>query len=126
MAKQPRVKFTANFERNLEEIERFLMEAQTAQAFDSLLDELLATVIPHLEQFPAMGRPFMRHQARSVEATTALAALTARLAELAPNTEALREYVLRSYLLLYVPLGEVIYLLAIRHQQQLSFDFGKH
>lgn len=41
MAKKPVMKFTANFERHLEEIERF----------------------------PGMGRPFMLRQPRSVETT---------------------------------------------------------
>lgn len=45
MAKKPDIKFTANFERNLEEIERFLTEAEAPRAFDMLLDELLETVI---------------------------------------------------------------------------------
>lgn len=61
MAKRPVVKFTANFERNLEEIERFLTED-----------------------------------------------------------------VLKEYLLLHALIDGAIYLLAIRHQQQLSFDFEGH
>ena len=126
MAKKPVVKFTANFERNLEDIERFLAEAEAPQAFDSLLDELLETVIPNLERFPEMGRPFMASQPRSVETTNALAALRAKLLVLTPDTDALREYVLKDYLLLYVTIGGAIYLLAIRHQRQLSFDFESH
>ena len=59
MAKKPVIKFTANFERNLEEIERFLTSVEAPQAYDGLLDELLETVIPNLERFPGMGRPFM-------------------------------------------------------------------
>ena len=38
----------------------------------------------------------------------------------------LREYVLKDYLLLYALIGGAIYLLAIRHQRQLSFDFEGH
>jgi hypothetical protein len=33
-----------------------------------------------------------------------------------------REYVMTDYLLLYALVGEVIYLLAIKHHKQLSFD----
>lgn len=40
------VKLSANFERNLEKIERFLIDGETAPACDELLDELLETVIP--------------------------------------------------------------------------------
>ena len=126
MAKQPATKFTANFERNLESIELFLTEAGAPQAFDGLLDELLETVIPNLERFPGMGRPFMARQPRSVETMNALATLRAKLLALTQDTDALREYVLKDYLLLYALIGETIYLLAIRHQRQLSFDFEGH
>lgn len=123
MAKKPAVKFTANFERNLDGIELFLTEAEAPQAFDGWLDELLETVIPNLERFPEMGRPFLARPPRSVETTNALATLCAKLSALTPDTDALREYVLKDYLLLYAPIGGTIYLLAIRHQRQLSFDF---
>lgn len=126
MAKKPVVKLTANFGRNLEEIERFLIEAEAPQAFDGLLDELLETVIPNLEQFPEMGRSFLGQHARSVETMNAVAALKEKLAALAPETDAIREYVLRHYLMLYAVVGGTIYLLAIRHQRQLSFDFEGH
>ncbi len=126
MAKKPVIKFTANFEGNLEGIELFLTEVEAPQAFDGLLYELLETVIPNLERFPEMGRPFLARQARSVETTNALAALRAKLLALTPDADALREYVLKDYLLLYAPIGGAIYLLAIRHQRQLSFDFEGH
>ena len=126
MAKKTVVKFTANFERNLDSIELFLTEVGAPQAFDGLLDELLETVIPNLEHFPGMGRPFMARQARSVETSNALATLRAKLSALTQDMDALREYVLKDYLLLYVLIGGTIYLLAIRHQRQLSFDFEGH
>lgn len=126
MAKKPVVKFTANFERNLEGIELFLTEVEAPQAFDGLLDELLDTVIPNLERFPGMGRPFLARQPRSVETTNALATLRAKLLALTTDPAALREYVLKDYLLLYAPIGSAIYLLAIRHQRQVSFDFEGH
>lgn len=125
MAKRPVVKFTANCERNLEDIERFLAEAEAPRAFDALLDELLETAIPNLERFPGMGRPFLRRPSHSVEAANAVGALTTRLAALTSERDALREYVLKHYLLLYVALGGTIHLLAIRHQRQLSFNFEK-
>lgn len=126
MAKNPVVQFTANFERNLEDIERFLTEAEVPQAFDGLLDELLETVIPNLERFPEMGRPFMVRHPHSVETNNALATLRAKLSALTPDMDALREYVFEDYLLLYALIGGAIYLLAIRHQRQLSFDFEGH
>lgn len=126
MAKKPVVRFTVNFERNLEEVERFLVESEAPQAFDSLLDELLETVISNLEQFPEMGRAFFRRPVRSVEVATSIAALTKQLAALTPETDAIREYLLKHYLLLYALIGGTIYLLAIRHHRQMSFDFKAH
>ncbi len=126
MTKTLAVKFTANFERNLKDIGSFLTEVEAAQAFDGLLDELLETVIPNLERFPEMGRPFLTRQPRSVETANALATLRAKLSALTQDADALREYLLKDYLLLYAPIGGAIYLLAIRHQRQLSFDFEGH
>lgn len=127
MAKKSVVKFTANFECNLEDIEQFLIEQEAPQAFDNLLDELLETVIPNLEQFPEIGRPFMARQPRSVETTNALAKLHTKLSGLNQKSDALREYILKDYLLLYALIdGATVYLLSIRHQRQLSFDFEGH
>jgi plasmid stabilization system protein ParE len=116
------VKLTANFEYNLKEIEQFLIDAEAAPAYDALLDELLATVVPNLERFPAMGRSFMDRPIRSVETSNGLDMLRGKLSRIAANTE-IREYVLQHYLLLYAFTGEEIFLLAIRHHKQLSFDF---
>ncbi len=126
MAKKPVIKFTANFEKNLDEIERFLIEAQASQAYDGLLTELLETVIPNLERFPNMGRPFMLRPPGSVEATNALATLRTKLSSLTQDPQALREHVLKDYLLLYAQIGSAIYLLLIRHHRQLSFDLAGH
>jgi plasmid stabilization system protein ParE len=123
---KPIVRLTTNFERNLADIERFLNEAEAPQAYDALLDELLDTVIPNLERFPAIGRPFLANAARSVETTNALEALRAKLSVLTSDTEALREYILDHYLLLYATIDANLYLLAIEHQRKLSFDFHSH
>ena len=120
------VKLTANFERNLEEIELFFVEVDAPRAYEALLDELLATVIPNLERFPDMGRSFLARSARSVETTNSMSALRTKLASLTSDPEALREYVLSDYLLLYAQVDSTIYLLAIRHHRQLSFDFQSH
>ena len=126
MAKKHIVRLTANFERNLADIERFLTEAKAPQAYDALLDELLGIVIPNLERFPAMGRPFLARPSGSVETASALAALRAKSSALAPDGEALREYILADFLVLYAKIGGKIYLLAIKHHRQLSFDFESH
>ena len=126
MARRPVVRLTANFERNLADIERFLTEAEAPQAYDALLDELLDTVIPNLERFPGIGRPFLANAARSVETTNALEALRAKLSALTPHPEALHEHILDHYLVLYTRVDANLYLLAIRHHRQLSFDFQSH
>jgi len=119
---QVTVKLTTNFERNLEDIESFLAEADATHAFDTLLDELTDTVIPNLERFPTMGRSFLSRAIRSVEASNGIDVLQGKLAKIGENAE-IREYVLQHYLLLYACAGSVIYLLSIRHHKQLSFDF---
>ncbi len=126
MAKKPVVKLTANFERNLIDIERFLTEADAPQAFDDLLNELLDTVIPNLERFPGMGRSFLNRAVGSVEATNALDALRARLAALIAVPDGLREYVMDHYLVLCAQIDGYIHLLSIKHHRQLSFDFEAH
>jgi plasmid stabilization system protein ParE len=116
------IKLTANFERNLEEMEAFLLEAQAPQAFDALLDELTDTVIPNLERFPGMGRLFFERPTRSVEASNGIDELRRKLKALAKDGE-IREYAMSHYLLLYARFDTTIYLLSIRHHRQLSFDF---
>jgi plasmid stabilization system protein ParE len=120
------VKLTANFERNLDNIERFLVEAEAPSAFESLLDELLDTVIKNLGRFPGIGRPFLARGTCSVETTNAVEVLRAKLSALTPDPDALREYIMDNYLVLYAQIGSNIHLLAIRHQYQLSFDFEAH
>ena len=126
MAKKLVVKLTANFERNLADIERFLTEAEAASAYDALLDELLDTVIPNLERFPGMGRPFLSRAVGSVETTNALAALRTKFAALIADADGLREYIMDRYLVLYAQIDGTIHLLSIKHHRQLSFDFEAH
>lgn len=125
MADKPcRVELTASFLERLDAIEAFLLEAGAGFAFDDLLAELRATVIPNLRRFPRIGRlyldthpPLLPH---SAEALAQLAALPAGAAH------ALREYLHGDYLMLYVAMDAdaTVYLLSIRHHRQLSFDFG--
>ena len=119
------VKLTANFERNLEEVEAFLLEAGAPQAFDVLLDELMDTVVPNLERFPSMGHLFLERRARSVEVSNGIARLTKQLDAISQGSE-LREYVMTDYLLLYASIEGAVYLLSIRHHRQLSFDLASH
>lgn len=116
------LRFTANFAANLAEIEAYWSACGFPQGYDRLLDELGDIVIPSLERFPGMGRDFLARQPDSVEAVSRREALEARLAALGGGE--LREYVLDDYLVLYASVGDVVYLLAVRHHKQMSFAFA--
>lgn len=119
---QHAVKLTRNFERNLDDIERFLDKTEATSAFDLLLDELADAVIPNLESFPKMGRPFLDRPALSVEAMSRVEKLRTQLNGLGSSSD-IREYVLSHYLVLYAVTETTVYPLSIRHHRQLSFDF---
>lgn len=115
-----RGELTASFLEMLESIEA-LAEADAAVAYDRLLDELGAAVIPNLRRFPRIGRRYLDQPPQSAEALTQLAALPAGVAN------ALREYLHGDYLILYTAAEAeaAVYLLSIRHHRQLSFDFAR-
>ena len=120
-----RVELTASFLERLDAIEAFLLDAGAGFAFDDLLAELRATVVPNLRRFPRIGRRYLANPPQSAEALAQLAELPAG----APD--ALREYLHGDYLMLYAvvdasPDAEPsVYLLSIRHHRQLSFDFAR-
>jgi plasmid stabilization system protein ParE len=116
-----RVELTASFLERLNAIEAFLTEADAAFAFDELLAELRATVIPNLARFPRIGRRYLDKPPQSAEALAQLATLPAGAAG------SLREYLHGDYLLLYTAIDAdvTVYLLSIRHHRQLSFDFAR-
>lgn len=121
------IRLTENFERNLADIEAFLTEAGVPEAYDALIDELLDSVIPNLERFPGLGRPFLNRTVGSAEVVKAITDLEKKLAlVLGPSTTMLREYVMAHYLVLYVQVNDSIFLLSIKYQRQLSFDFQTH
>jgi len=116
-----RVELTASFMERLDAIEAFLLEADAGFAFDALLAELRATVIPNLRRFPRIGRCYLDNPPQSVEALAQLAALPAGAAH------RLREYLHGDYLMLYTvsETDATVYLLSVRHHRQLSFDFAR-
>lgn len=116
-----RVELTASFLERLDAIEVFLTEADAAFAFDELLAELRATVIPNLARFPRIGRRYLDNPPQSAEALAQLATLPAGAAN------ALREYLHGDYLVLYATMeaSATVHLLSIRHHRQLSFDFAR-
>ena len=124
------VRYTANFEANLQSIEAFWIENDFPQGYDRLLDELIDTVVVNLERHPRLGRPFMSRQPDSVEAQTRHERLQAKLAS-ADHPADIREHVMTDYLVLYAVLGaaadraSTIYLISIKHHKQMSFDFER-
>ena len=120
-----RVELTASFLQRLDAVEAFLLEADAGFAFDALLADLRAKVVPNLRRFPRMGRRYLANPPQSAEALAQLAALPAG----APD--ALREYLHGDYLLLYTVVDAspkakpAVYLLSIRHHRELSFDFTR-
>ena len=117
-----RVELTASFLERLDAIEAFLSEANAAFAFDDLLAELRATVIPNLARFPRIGRRYLDNPPQSTEALAQLATLPEG------SANALREYLHGDYLMLYaaVEANATVYLLSVRHHRQISFDFTRH
>ena len=120
-AKRCNVRITANFEANLEAIERFLSDTDAPFAFTAVLDDLADHVIPVLENHPEIGRPFFDRAAQSVEARQRIKQLASRI-----GTTSLREYIVGDFLILYAVQGKSVYLLSIKHHRQLSFDFSAH
>ena len=116
-----RVELTASFLERLDAIEAFLLEADAGFAFDTLLAELRATVIPNLQRFPRIGRRYLDNAPQSAEALARLAALPTG------TPDALREYLHGEYLMLYAATdaNATVHLLSIRHHRQLSFDFAR-
>lgn len=116
-----RVELTASFLSRLDVIEAFLTEIDAVFAFDDLLAELRATVIPNLARFPRIGRHYLDNPPQSAEALAQLATLPTGAAG------ALREYLHCDYLMLYAVIDavETVYLLSVRHHRQLSFDFAR-
>lgn len=124
------VRYTANFEANLQSIEEFWTENEFPQGYDRLLDELLDTVVTNLERHPRMGRSFMSRKPESIEAQKLHEKLQAKMAAYEQRAD-MREYVLTAYLVLYAILEatadkpSAIYLVSIKHHKQLSFDLER-
>ena len=116
-----RVELAASFLERLDTIEAFLVDADAGFAFDRLLAELRATVVPNLARFPRIGRRYLDNAPRSAEALALLASLPTG------SPDALREYLHGDYLMLYTISEDdaVVRLLSIRHHRELSFDFAR-
>lgn len=114
------VRSTVNFERNLADIEAFFAESRASHAYGELLDMLAGKVIPNLGSYPRLGRPFA-WDAHSIQAQERMSALPAAM-----RVREFREYVSGDYLILYECAATTVFLLAIKHHRQLSFDLDAH
>jgi plasmid stabilization system protein ParE len=122
MARRCTVRITANFQRNLDSIQAFLAEHDAQRAFAELLDQLFDTVIPNLESFPELGIDFLARVPQSKQGLLRLDRLKARL----DRSAVVRELIAGDYLILYALRDLDVYLLAIKHHLQLSFDLQGH
>jgi ParE toxin of type II toxin-antitoxin system, parDE len=120
---QTTVRFTANFEDNLAQIEVYWDDNRFPAGYDRLLAELADTTIPALEQHPRLGRPFLDRAPQTQQAKKKAQTLRKQLATLAVEGE-IREYVMTDYTMLYALIEQGIYLLAIKHHKQLGFYFN--
>lgn len=122
MSRRARVEITHKFERNLEEIEQFLADHDAPTTFRALLAEVLETLAPNLERFPDLGADFLARPPQSVQGAARIESLRGRLG----RATTLREDIAGDYLILYATRDEHVWLLAIRHHRQLSYDFRMH
>ncbi len=118
------VRFAANFEDHLAQIEAYWDDNLFPAGYDRLLSELIDTTVPTLEQHQRLGRPFFNRTAQTQQAKTKELALSKKLAALAVDGE-IREYVMADYTVLYALIAQSIYLLAIKHHKQLGFDVAQ-
>ena len=116
------MRFTENFDKNLESIREFLVGRDLGPQFLNLLVRLFDEIVPNLQRFPRMGRDFLTLKPHSDEGKAKLAALTNR----AGGSTEIREYITGDYLILYAIRQSKVFLLAIRHHLQLSFDLKSH
>jgi len=122
MARRCTVRITANFQRNLDSIQAFLAEHDAEPTFAELLGQLFDTIIPNLESFPEMGIDFLPRVPHSKQGLLRLDRLKAQLG----RSAVVRELIAGDYLILYALRDLDVYLLAIKHHLQLSFDLRGH
>jgi hypothetical protein len=116
------VRFTENFAVNLESIHEFLTLRDSNKAFQSVHDRLFEEIVPNLQRSPRMGRDFLERAPASVVVKIRLRALKKRAA----GGMEIRELIADDYLILYAIRRTSVFLLAIRHHLQLSFDLQEH
>jgi plasmid stabilization system protein ParE len=121
VAAKASVRLTATFEANLQAIEVWSLDREVPLAYAQVFDEV-ERVVDQLERHPRLGRRFLARAPQSVEVLDRVSRMSADFERID-----IREFLAGDYLMLYGvdaasrPL--TVYLLAIRHHRQLSFDF---
>jgi ParE toxin of type II toxin-antitoxin system, parDE len=114
------VRITENFVANLQAMEAYYAQHAIDYALDRAVAAVFDSLVPNLERFPDMGRPFLERCARSAAGIKLRDEL---LGEYRRYT--MREYLLERHAVLYAVRDETVYLLAIKDFRQLSYDFGR-
>ena len=121
MAAKASVRVTAHFEANLGAIREHWSARNAPEALARLVEDI-GRAIEALERHPRVGRDFLARSPLSLEARDRAASLREAL-----GGREVREYLAGDDLMLYAfdptARSPVVHLLAIRHHQQLSFDF---
>ena len=122
MARARSVLVTRNFDRNLAGIRDFLSVAGASAAFGELVRRLASEIIPNLRRFPGLGADFLARAPLSADGI----ALFEEVVKAAGSGSHVRQLIDGDYLILYLVRGDTVYLLAIKHHRQLSFDLMGH
>jgi len=110
-----RVEYSALFLVHLERIAAFCADHETLAVYRNLLDDMDSIVVPNLERFPHIGKPYLETTMESTEALMAVAKLPRNAGHL------LRKYVHDDYIVLYILGDDTLHLVAIRHHKEASF-----
>jgi len=122
MARARAALLTQNFDRNLAAIRDFLASAGASAAFGELVERLASEVIPNLQRFPDMGADFLARAPLSADGI----ALFEEVVKAAGRGAHVRQLIDGDYLIVYLVKGGTVYLVAIKHHRQLSFDLMGH
>lgn len=122
MARARSVLVTRNFDRNLAAIGDFLSAAGAHAAFGELVGRLASETIPNLQRFPDLGADFLARAPLSADGV----ALFEEVVKAAGPGSHVRQLIDGDYVILYLVQGGTVFLLAIKHHRQLSFDLMGH
>lgn len=118
------VLLTGNLDRDLAAIREFLSQAGAASEFDELVERLAREIVPNLQRFPEMGADFLARAPLSADGLALFEDVVKSAG--AGSGASVRQLMTGDYLILYLLKEGSIYLLAIKHHRQLSFDLAAH